>query len=268
MIPAINQQQRELNQKWIKQIHEAASEAYTRLFDKPMPGIIAGGAIRDTVIGIPPKDFDLFLDVSDWTEEELSDNLLLFGDYLLENLRKGEDETLRNLYEHRFERPENEEEYRDPAAKKPGDTSQSSLAMVSYLGHDLNEWYFDQQFNGLFYDLPFVQILCHRAPHIASDPAKFVDEFDWAGVKGWYSNNDFHYDGQMATIFTTRNAGKVSDKTERRIERFNGRCRRLNINFSFNYGAPQPKPAPNYMKFDPTKNVTKYIFEGRVEVPF
>lgn len=70
----------------IKQIAEAISTVSRKHFPSlPVP-CIAGGSIRDTVFGLPPRDYDVFLDVHELSEDEKDDHVLLFGTYVLEQL--------------------------------------------------------------------------------------------------------------------------------------------------------------------------------------
>ena len=58
--------------------------------------IIAGGAIRDCVFGLTPRDYDIFLDVSDLPDDEKDDYVLMFADSVLKRLGQ-EREELVNL---------------------------------------------------------------------------------------------------------------------------------------------------------------------------
>lgn len=55
----------------------------------PLP-IIAGGAVRDMVFGKRPKDYDVFVSTLHWPEEDREDNLLVFGQLVLQELKKTE----------------------------------------------------------------------------------------------------------------------------------------------------------------------------------
>lgn len=69
----------------------------------PTP-VIAGGAVRDVIFGKRPKDYDVFVSTLHWPEEDREDNLLVFGQLVLQELKKSSPETFSSLITERLER--------------------------------------------------------------------------------------------------------------------------------------------------------------------
>lgn len=89
----------------IHAVGEAIKRARDKGFGALRTPILAGGAIRDYVYGLDPKDYDIFIDVSSIPEDEQEDAVLLFGLRVIDELVNVEgskflaltDNTLRRL---------------------------------------------------------------------------------------------------------------------------------------------------------------------------
>lgn len=85
--------------KTIRRIATAIKEVIDVEYpNRPYP-LIAGGAVRDCVFGLSPRDYDVFVDVSELEEDERDDYVLLLSHGIMDKLgwNKDTDTTIANV---------------------------------------------------------------------------------------------------------------------------------------------------------------------------
>ncbi len=115
--------------------------------------VIAGGAVRDMFFGVPPADYDIFMDLSPFTEDEKDDALLLTAMRFREAV--GLTERDAPLYD-----------------KHNGHYEQE---LGSFMVYECNTPNFT------------FQLIGHNNPLLTTNPKQFVEEsFDWSLTKALY----------------------------------------------------------------------------------
>lgn len=168
------------------------------------PPIIAGGFVRDIVLGLMPKDLDIFFDVSKYASEgEADDALLVFASHYLTNPEK----TSITLVEGEYD-----------GAESFGDNSGTQATFA--LCYEFSR--------GGRYPVQFVG---HNAPSIVTDPMSFVDTFDYDLVKCYYdlTKDKFCFHPKFLEALETKTLSVNSQKSYDRWMRVVGRAPRNSL---------------------------------------
>lgn len=160
----------------------------------PAPPILAGGAIRDLVFGLTPKDYDIFIDTSGVPLDEREDLVLLVGSYFLEEMVKKEKFLGLSL-----DLVRKGEVYRKANPKKDFivyENSKDTLAGIQF------------------------QFIGHNDHRLTEDPPAFLEEFDWPLVKALYNPEDasFFFDKEFFSLLSSKEYTTDSHETFCRIK--------------------------------------------------
>jgi len=227
---SFNKETSELTDETIRIIGAAIKESRDKSFQILRTPVIAGGAVRDAVYGLPPKDYDIFLDVSGVPEDEREDVVLLFGLRVLDNLQHDKrfrtlaDLTLHPIgenggyrdevpnsfigFETREHNPEAVEEYHNALRDLQGD-----YALYDVFLENLKQ---EMRFINL-------QFIGKTEPSLSRDDVlPFVETFDYGLVKGLYDPEKEAYELAPSFIETanTKTLESGDSKTLSRMRDF------------------------------------------------
>lgn len=146
--------------------------------------LIAGGSIRDRIFGLGPKDFDVFVDISDYDKDEAEDLLLL----ICEEIRQQQDDPDEYIHPKRL----GEEE--EPYLETDDDTEDPCIVYEIYPNTD---FLLDDR---IINQIKPIQVIGYRNKDIKNNPFKFLDTFDYSLVKAFFDpfkkeygvHKDFH----------------------------------------------------------------------------
>lgn len=177
----------ELTVTHLAELGDAILNAQKKSFGGVRTPIIAGGAVRDTVFGCQPKDFDIFFDVSSIHQEDRQDATLLFGLRIMDELEKLPNFRLFkgvNLVEkgQNYGEPEN----LDPSWKEfyVADTNE-------FNGEEWGLWIMEGEHHPVVQS--HLQFVGHVDKRLTDDPMTFLDSFDYPLVKCFYDPVDRLY---------------------------------------------------------------------------
>jgi len=185
----------------IKALGIAIKEARDESFSALRTPVIAGGAIRDAMYGLPVNDYDVFLDISKIPEDEQEDVVLLFGVRVVDALQKDprfrtiKDNTLRGV---------NSVDYMGSSAKQGAgaffvfETGEYNPDAVE--AYNLEFWepggYAEPRWTEIENKYIFlrIQFIGHRDERLSQeDPISFVDGFDYNMVRCLYDPQTSQY---------------------------------------------------------------------------
>ena len=185
------------NHKSLFKLAETINKARASLVDCP-PIIIAGGYIRDTILGLNAKDFDLFFDVSAYPPDETEDMVLL----ALAAIR----DTENNM--DRFAPPRKFTKNGEPYELKEDNEEEQIII-------------YEMHANMLAGPIP-VQLMGHRDALATTDPLKFVEKFDYGLVRALFNPETMKYSIHSSFFeeLKTKNINFNGSRTKERVFSF------------------------------------------------
>lgn len=150
------------------------------------PPVIAGGAVRDLLVGIPHKDIDVFLDVSSYeTEGDKKDAVLSFIFDLADSLH----EEIEEFKDCHIQLLPSEEESKYGA--EGNNKSQSTYVTCYEIRKKKPDQFAEEQEKVLWHlSPPLLQVIGHDAKSLTDDPLEFVGTFDHSLVECLYDPFD------------------------------------------------------------------------------
>lgn len=167
-----------------------------------LPYVIAGGAVRDGLLGLEPRDYDIFFDMSSIAgldEDELDDYIALLNFTFHERMGMalGGFETPWPVHNPEYENMEN------------------------------NFLVYEHVFRGMRDDLMAIQensyqlIYRNNSPEIGSNPLDFVEQqFDWPLTKAFYKDDKVFVSQQFRNCMDSRVIESDDLDTSKRIRRW------------------------------------------------
>ncbi len=245
-----------VNRATVMTIGEAIRQVVNENFKELRYPVIAGGAIRDTIFGLPIKDFDIFFDTSVFKDDEREDMALLLIAMVCEKLAEHEYPELRNC---RFTAIGHNEGY--PIGE--GETRkipfivyenypfvEPSLGLVNWEQGFLDVVPDDPVPDRGIYSFPTLQVIGHGDERLRTEPIGFLEYFDYDLVKGLFDPSDmnFHAHPDLLECLKSKDVKFNNDRTRDRVHNFfdkmfpfpNG----VDVINSFNFVDTRPKEAP------------------------
>lgn len=216
----------EQNRATITDIGEALRQVVNENFPQLRYPVVAGGAIRDTIFGLPIKDFDIFFDTSVFEDEEPEDIALLLIAMVCEKLGEHEYPELRNCrfgmvgYDDGYAVGEGEDRkvpfvvyenypYKDPLGERiPGQWDLDELAPAAPDPRP--------------YAFPMLQVIGHKDDRLRTEPVAFLEYFDYGLVRGLFDPNDmtFKLHPSLEETLLSREIPYNNQKTLNRVTNF------------------------------------------------
>ena len=201
--------------------------------------LIAGGAVRDGLLGLAPKDYDIFLDLSKTAEmeDEERDDLIALLNYNFH------DKVRMDLFRHNFEIPW---QVHDEAYKDMENTFVVYEHMFQGRGHHADNVILER-------DDTYQLIYRKNNPEIAFDPLSFViNNFDWSLTKAYYKDGKVFVGQQFADTMKTKRIESTDLETSRRIRSwFNRNVTTRGLNFVLKI-EPEPTADTSTLKISRT----------------
>lgn len=203
----------EQNSATITDIGEAIRQVVDENFPQLRYPVIAGGAIRDTIFGLPIKDFDIFFDTSVFEDEEREDIALLLIAMVCEKLSEEKYPDLNNC---RFNMVGHNDGY------ALGEGKDRKVPFVVYennspLVEDDIRW-------GDVPDVPpiMLQVIGHKDDRLRTEPVAFLECFDYGLVRGLFdpSNMAFAFHDSLQETLASREIPCNNQKTLNRVSNF------------------------------------------------
>jgi hypothetical protein len=215
----------EQNRATIMDVGEALRQVVNENFPQLRYPVIAGGAIRDTIFGLPIKDFDIFFDTSVFEDEEREDIALLLIAMVCEKLGEHEYPNLRNC---RFGMVGHNDGY------AVGEGEDRKVPFVVYENYPyeepVQEWIPDQNMwneaeavpDPRPYAFPMLQVIGHKDDRLRTEPVAFLEYFDYDLVRGLFDPNDmkFAFHPSLEQTILSREISYNNQKTLYRVTDF------------------------------------------------
>lgn len=244
----------EQNRATIMDIGEALRQVVNENFPQLRYPVVAGGAIRDTIFGLPIKDFDIFFDTSVFEDEEREDIALLLIAMVCEKLGQHEYPELRNC---RFGMVGHNDGY------AVGEGEDRKVPFVVYENYPFKVaeeagWNWEQNmWNEVEaappprpYAFPMLQVIGHKDDRLRTEPVEFLEYFDYGLVRGLFDPNDmtFAFHDSLAETLLSREIPCSNQKTLNRVTNFfdkmYGLVRGPELAASFKVVDTRPKEVP------------------------
>lgn len=165
--------------------------------------LIAGGAVRDGLLGLEPKDYDIFLDLSKTAEmeDEERDDLIALLNYNFHQKVRLENPLLRGAFEIPW-----------------------VVHNEAYKAMENTFFVYEQVFQGrdnnnLDRDDIYQLIYRKNNPGIGTNPLGFiVDNFDWPLTKAYYKDGKVFVSQQFQNCMEDKSIESTDTETSRRIQ--------------------------------------------------
>lgn len=191
----------------IETLDKAMREATTNI---DIDYVIAGGAVRDGLMGLPPKDYDIFLNLSrlDPEDEDGRDDLITLLNYNFHDkvranipLIRGDFETPWTVHNEAYKAMEN-----------------TFFVYEHVFGGE------EEPMAAIGNDNTYQLIYRKNNPDIGTDPLGFVvNNFDWPLTKAYYKDGKVFVGQEFADAFKTKKISSTDLNTSRRIRAWIGR---------------------------------------------
>ena len=215
----------EINRATILNVGEAIRQVVNENFPQLRYPVIAGGAIRDTIFGLPIKDFDIFFDTAVFEAGEEEDIALLLIAMTCEKLAEHEYPKLRDV---RFQPVGHKNQYtvgEGDNLKEPfvvyenypyeNEPQQWVPGQVDFLDEAIAE-------PARLYEFPQLQVIGHNDQRLREDPVAFLEYFDYGLVRGLYDPSDlaFHLHPSLQETLVSKQLPYNNIKTQGRLFNF------------------------------------------------
>lgn len=226
-----NQKKTESVDRKIRAIGESLATVQQKYFPNLRTPVIAGGAPRDMAYGLAPKDYDVFIDLSSFSDDEKDDVVNLLGIYTLEHLGTKEDFSF----------------IKDIKMKKEeGKACSGKQGPFLVYGH-ARYGFAAQDWNALTDKInpqTVIQFIGHSSPLLGTDPLAFVNEnFDWELTKCLYDPLKEEY--EFSDAFNKASVERVltfkDSRTQNRIANWKAVWAVYGYNFPFKVKDVRPK---------------------------
>lgn len=222
---SFNREVSEANKQSVLKVSTALNHALETELPDLGYGIVAGGAIRDTILGLPVNDYDIFIDVSSVSEDEKDDMALLLADRLRdlsEDVMGGAAFT--NMYRYQPFEGEYHQNF------IPKGEKQTTIKAIYCLDFELD---MAAARAVDFEDIPIIraQVIAHDDQRIATNPLAFVDGFDYSLVRGLVYNGQWQFAPELIAELESREITVETETCEARVRRWIDRHK-------YNYNIP------------------------------
>lgn len=194
----------EKNKEMVERVSAVLQDVLETKFPELGHGIIAGGAIRDTVLGLHINDYDIFIDVSSIEKDEKDDTALLLAASLKD------EEIVKNV---------------TLADLRPFDFGDSGI--IGYKKEDVRDGQptIKAIYNLVLYrNIPDrtlkLQVIAHDDPTISTDPMSFVAGFDYSLVRGFVHNGGWQFSPEFVADLESKEISIRSESCELRVKRW------------------------------------------------
>lgn len=260
----------EQNRATIMDVGEALRQVVNENFPQLRYPVVAGGPIRDTIFGLPIKDFDIFFDTSVFEDEEREDIALLLIAMVCEKLGEHEYPELRNC---RFGMVGHNDGY------AVGEGEDRKVPFVVYENYPYEsppgEWIPGQlDLDELVlaappprpYAFPMLQVIGHKDDRLRTEPVAFLEYFDYGLVRGLFDPNDmtFAFHDSLQETLLSREIPYNNQKTLNRVTNFFDKMygpvggRELATSFKVVDTRPKEVPLPEVPFEDKMKTLASY----------
>lgn len=180
--------------------------------------VIAGGAIRDMIFGLKPKDYDIFYDVTPLPEDEREDASLYLASLIKDEISK---DGRHFPFAAEFDLIEDlSGEY----AESGKNTDTGVFCVYETVVPD-RLWALPEA-DGPGNPFQVFQFIPHLAPKLSESPAEFAKTFDYGFVRAVLDPLDmaYRFDDTFVEELKARKIVVTEEKTRGRVQRWLDRC--------------------------------------------